>query len=105
MSPVSGGSSTAAGGLQNCADGKPQVTPITMIKTSRFTVSSIITGDSTICINVQQMTTYHIRSHSKWVLFISPKPETFVVLSAETQDRFADGVEKVIQPSQTNSDC
>lgn len=60
--PVSDGSSAAAGGLQNCTDGKPQVTPITMIKTSRFTVASIITGDSNICINVQQMTTYHIRS-------------------------------------------
>lgn len=76
-----------------------------MIKTSRFTVASIITGDSNICINVQQMTTYHIRSQSKGVLFVSPKPETLVVLVAETQDRFADDVEKAVQPSQTSGDC
>jgi len=55
--PVSDGSNTAAGGLDDCTDGKPQVTHITMIKTSCFTISSIITGDSKICINVQHTIT------------------------------------------------
>lgn len=83
---VSDGSNIAAGGLDNCTDGKPQVTHITMIKTSCFTLSSNITGDSQICINVQHMTTIpHLVSFYVGFVCFSQTSEILVVLMTGTQ--------------------